>query len=122
MKIIIKTKKLELTEALQTFIEKKIGTVKKFISILKEDIPGEGKTLAEVFVEVGKETKHHKKGDIFKAKINVRLPGKFILAEATSDDLFKAIIESRDELKIEIEKYKLKNIDKNRRLQRKLQK
>ena len=36
MKIIIKTKNLELTEGLQTFIDEKIGSVKKFINILRK--------------------------------------------------------------------------------------
>jgi len=121
MKIIIKTKKLELTDGLQIFVEKKIGSIKKFINILKQDTPEKGKTLAEVFVEVEKETKHHRKGDIFKSKITVRLPGKVILAEAHSEDLFKAIVEAKDELKLEIEKYKMKNIDKARRKQMKAQ-
>jgi len=119
MKIIIKAKNLELTEGLQTFIDEKIGSVKKFINILKEDIVEGEKTLAEVFVEVEKETKHHKKGDIFLVKIRVNLPGKSLIAGSKADDIFKAIIDAKDELKMEIEKYKVKNSDKNRREQRK---
>lgn len=124
MKIIIKTKNLELTPDLQGFIEKKIGSIKKFINILKkDDCPPTGgcKTLAEVFVELEKETSHHKKGNIFSVKTQVILPGKSLTAGAKADDLFKAIVEAKDELKMEIEKYKFKKIDKNRRLQRKSQ-
>ena len=77
--------------------------------------------MAEVFVEVEKETKHHRKGEIFLVKTQIFLPGRSIVAEATGEDLFSTIIEARDELKIEIEKYKFKKIDKNRRLQRKAQ-
>ena len=139
VKIIIKTKNLELTKDLGNFIEKKIGSIKKYIypvkyrqavispkaklfnrvNILKKDIPEKGKTLAEVFVEVEKETKHHKKGNIFLVKTQIILPGKSLIAWSRADDLFEAIIRAKDELKIEIEKYKFKNIDKQRRQQRK---
>jgi ribosomal subunit interface protein len=120
MKIIIKTKNLDLTADLQSFIEKKIGSIKKFIDILKADTLEKGKTLAEIFVEVEKETEHHKKGKVFLVKTQVILPGKSLMTISRADDLFKAIILSKDELKMEIEKYKFKNVDKNRRQQRKL--
>ena len=118
MRIIIKAKNLELTENLKSFVEKKIGSIKKFIDILKEDTPEKGKTLAEIFVELEKETEHHKKGKIFLVKTQVNLPGKSLTAWSKADDLFKAIIGAKDELKTEIEKYKFKNTDKRRRQQR----
>lgn len=117
MKIIIKTKDLEQSDALSDFIEKKFITLKKFINILKA--PDEKRTLAEVFVEVEKDTKHHKKGDIFLVKAKVVLPGRSIIAEAKGDDLFAVVIKAKDELKSEIEKYKLKKIDNSRREARK---
>jgi len=119
MKIIIKTKNLELTEGLQNFVEKKINSIKKFIDILKEETPEKGKTLAEIFVEVEKETKHHKKGKVFLVKTQVILPGKSLEAWYRADDLFKAIVGAKNELKMEIEKYKFKNVDRHRRQQRK---
>ncbi|MCX6723650.1 MAG: ribosome-associated translation inhibitor RaiA [Candidatus Staskawiczbacteria bacterium] len=118
MKIIIKTKNLELTSALEDFIYKKIGMIKKFINVLKRE-DEVGKTLAEVFVEVEKETKHHNKGQIFSCQVEIKLPGRSLLAKANSDDLYKAIVEARKEIEAEIKKYKFKNIDKNRREQRK---
>jgi len=119
MRIIIKTKSIELTEDLKSFIEKKIGSIKKFIDTLKRE-DEIGKTLAEVFVEVEKETEHHKKGDIFLVKSRIYLPGREIVSVARADDLFKAIIKAKDEMKMEVEKYKFKKVDKNRRRQRKL--
>ena len=119
MKVIIKTKNLEASEALDNFIEEKFFTLKKFIDILKRE-DEIGKTLAEVFVEVEKETKHHRKGDIFLVKSRIYLPGREIISQVRTDDLQKAIVKAKDELKLEIEKYKVKKIDKNRRQQRKL--
>jgi len=94
-------------------------TLKKFINVLKRE-DEIGKTLAEVFVEVGKVTKHHKKGEVFFAEAQIRLPGRSLSASATSDDLFKAIVSAKGEMEAEIEKYKTKKIDKNRRQQRKM--
>jgi len=138
MKVIIKTKNIDLSQEISDFVEKKFFTLKKFIhpvkyrkavispkaklfdrvNILKRE--GEiGKTLAEVFVEVEKETMHHKKGNIFRVKSRVYLPGREIISWARADDLVKAIVKAKDELKLEIEKYKFKIIDKIRRQQRK---
>jgi ribosomal subunit interface protein len=119
MKIIIKTKNVDLSEEIKNFVEKKFFTLKKFINILKRE-DEIGKTLAEVFVEVEKETTHHKKGNIFRVKSRVYLPGREIISWSRADDLMKAVIKAKDELKMEIEKYKFKNIDRNRREQRKL--
>ncbi len=111
MIVTIKTKNLEQSEALNTFVEKKFETIQKFVD--------DDKMLTEVFVEIEKETKHHKKGDIFLVKAQVILLGKSLMAEANGDDLFVAVGKAKDELKNEIEKYKIKKIDKTRRQARK---
>lgn len=121
MKIITKAKNLELTAAIEKFIDEKISSLKKFINILKRE-DELGKTLAEVFVEVEKETEHHKKGQIFSCQLEVKLPGKSLVAKSDSDDLYKAIINAKKELEEEIKKYKVKKIDRNRRQQRKSKK
>jgi ribosomal subunit interface protein len=119
MKIIISTKNLDLTDSLQNFVEKKIGSLEKFIDVLKKDTPQKGKTLAEVFVEVEKETRHHKKGKIFWVRTQIILPGKSLTAGAREDDLYKAVVEAKDELKMKVEKYKVKHMEKGRRERRK---
>jgi ribosome-associated translation inhibitor RaiA len=122
MKIIIKTKNFDNTADIEKFIEKKFLTLKKFISILKKDTPENLKTLAEVFIEMDKEGNHHRKGDIFSVKAQIILPGKNLTVSSNGDTLFKAIVKTRDEMKTEIEKYKFKKIDKNRRPQMKKEK
>jgi len=119
MKIIIQPKNLELTEGLQNFIEDRISSIKKFIDVLKEDTPAGQKTLAEVFVEVEKETEHHKKGKIYSCRLEVRLPGKLLVVKSENDDPNKAVVDAKKAMREEIEKYKFKNIDRNRRKQRK---
>ncbi len=124
MNIIIKTKNLELTDSLRIYINKRIDGLKKFINVLRDDnLPqGKGKTLSEVFIEIEKETLHHKKGQIFKTEATIHLPGKSLVAEAKGDDLGKTVTEVRDELKREIRKYKLKKIELPRREAKKFRK
>ena len=116
MKIIIKAKNLELTGALEQSFEEKVETLQKFIDILKDDDTEVGKTLAEVFVEVEKETKHHKKGQIFSCQLEVSFPGKSLVTKSESDDLYKAVVGAKNDLEEVIKKYKFKNIEKTRRL------
>lgn len=111
MKITIKAKNFELTQGIEEFVGKKISSLEKFIGAFQE----------EIFVELEKETKHHKKGDIFLAKIQLAFPGKTLVALSRSDALVKAISKANDEIKLEIEKYKMKKIERIRRVQKKNQ-
>ena len=117
MKIIIRTKNLELTASLKSFIEEKIGSLKKFINVLKKE--EDKNTLAEVFFEIEKESKHHNKGEGFRSEARILLPSKKIMAESSGDDLLLTVVETKDKLQQEIKKYKEKTITKNRRSQRK---
>ena len=113
MKITIKTKNISLTGALKDFTEKKFFGLRKFINILKRE--EDKKTLAEVLVELEKETQHHRKGDIFSVKCRVQLPGRFLVAQSKSEDLLKSVIAAKDEMKTEIKKYRFKKTDRHRR-------
>ena|SRR3989344_772847 len=104
MQIIIKTKNLELTPSLKNYINKRIEGLKKFVN-----------KVSDIFVEVEKETLHHKKGEIFRTEALVHFPGKTLVAQAHGDDLGKVVTQVRDELKREIAKYKLKKIELPRR-------
>ncbi|OGZ69862.1 MAG: ribosomal subunit interface protein [Candidatus Staskawiczbacteria bacterium RIFCSPHIGHO2_02_FULL_42_22] len=115
MNIIIKTKNIELTDSLEKFIQQKIGKLEKFSKIL-------GKDSLEMFVEIEKETNHHRKGEIFFAEAILVMPGKKLVARAKSDDLGKAVSEVKEELEIEIKKYKLKAIELPRRQAKKSRK
>ena len=118
MKIIIRTKNLKLTERLKSFIEEKIGSLKKFINVLKRE--EDKNTLAEVFFEIEKETKHHNKGEVFRSEARILLPGKKIIAQSAGDDLLLTVVEIKDKLQQEIKKYKEKAITLGRRKQRRI--
>lgn len=51
-----------------------------------------------VNVEVGRTTKHHKSGDIFRAEIHITASGEEYYSAAEKDDLYAAIDEVKDEI------------------------
>lgn len=123
MKIIIKTKNFELTDPLENSIYKKIGGLKKFLSVFEGhavQIPG-GRDLFETFVEVKRESQHHRKGNVFTAEIKLYVPGKSLFAKAQGSDLAQLIGQVRNELESEIRKHRTKIIDHPRRQIRKSQ-
>ncbi len=112
MNIIIKTKNVELTEGLETVVREKMGKLEKFSKLLENDS-------FEIFVELSKETNHHRQGDIFMAEATIRLPQKSLMAKSHGEDLMKAVIEVTKEMEREIKKYKTKKIEAPRRKIRK---
>lgn len=102
MHIIITTKNISLDKPLEVFIEQKIGSLAKFIS--DENIVAR--------VEIGKPSKHHRSGMVFRAETNLKIGNKILRAEATDKDLRKAIVEVKDELQVQIKKFKDKFSEK----------
>lgn len=100
MKINLKATGLDLTPALREYAEQKIGSLEKFVK--RWDAEG----VVEVWVEVGRITKHHHKGDVFRAEADLRLPGKVLRAEDEDWDIRAALDRLKDKLKREVEKYK----------------
>ncbi len=93
MNIKIKTTNFSLTPAIQIYLEEKLKSIEKFL-------PSDESIFFEV--ELGKTTRHHQKGDVFKAEINLTVPGKLIRAVAEEWDLRVAIDRVKDELQREI--------------------
>ena len=124
MQIRIETKNLNLTDSLNSLINERLNGLKKIIASLSQEALSisKGKTLSEVFVEVERETMHHRKGDIFRAEAIIHLPGKKLVARSHGENVNKVVTAMRDELKREIRKYKAKTIDLPRRKYRKVKK
>ncbi len=106
MQINIKGTEMDLTPSLKTYIEDKLGSLAKFIK--KFDEPG----MAELSLEVGRTSKHHRKGLVYKAEGRLPLPNKVLYAVEYHDDLRKAIDALKRVLRLEIEKYKTKHSEK----------
>jgi len=113
MKIDLKTKNFSLTPSIRTYLQEKLGNLDKFL-------PKDKSIFADV--ELAQTTKHHQKGDIFKAEVNLKVPGRLIRAVAEKWDLRVAIDAVKDELQREIKVNKEKNISLYRRGARLLKK
>ncbi len=98
MKITIKATNFDLTLELKRVIEEKIGTLDKFIPHTN--------TPVEAFVEIAIEAHHHKKGKIYYAEANIKVPGEIIRSEAREENIYKAINTVKDELQGLFKKYK----------------
>ncbi len=88
MSINIKATNIELTSAIEDYVNKMMDNVTKFLN--------EGDYT--IHVEVGKTTNHHKNGEVYKAEFNVLSSGKKFFAEAVGEDLYTTIDEVRDEV------------------------
>lgn len=107
MNITIK-KSVHLTPALETYIEQKLLPLTKFVKQFDE--AGE----AAIWLEISRTTKHHKKGDVYFAALDLRLPKKIIRAEAYAENVRKAIDQAKDTLRLEIRKYKTQFVKPSR--------
>ncbi|MEK7622205.1 MAG: ribosome-associated translation inhibitor RaiA [Patescibacteria group bacterium] len=97
MKINFKATNLTLTPAILDYCREKLGHLDKFL-VDDENVFTE--------VEVGKTTRHHKHGEVFRAEINLHLAGHRLRAEATTEDLYAAVDEAKDELVSEVKRYR----------------
>jgi len=110
MKITISTKNISLDDALRTFVEDKIGGLEKFFK--------DPNNLVEIRVEIGKPSRHHRSGMVYYAEANISIGGKLLRADAKHLDLRTAIVQVKDELQIQLKKFKDKNGDLSRKTRR----
>ena len=107
MKINIKGTNLELTPAITQYIEDKIGSLDRYAENMEKDgDPALGHEIVEAFVEIGRTTKHHRQGDIYKAEVNLKIGGQIIRTEKEDWDIRVAVDAVKEDLKIELEKFK----------------
>lgn len=101
MKVNTKATNITITPAIAEYIDKKVTMLEKFLKVPEEVL---------VNVEVGKTTKHHKSGDVFRAEIQVVADGEQYYAVVETDDLYAAIDEVKDEIAYELTSKKKKAI------------
>lgn len=111
MKIIIKSANISVNKSIESYVKEKINSCEKFINI---------KFPPEAYVKIEKTTLHHKKGDIFRAEINLVLKGKLLREEAEREDIYLAINEVKDKLQRSLKKYKKRQSAKDKREARKV--
>lgn len=103
MRTNLKTKNIELTPAIEMTAEKKLVLpIKKLIAKL------DAKMDIILDIELGRTTKHHNKGKIWRSEIQLALPGlkRMLRAETVAESLQKAVNLVKNEITREIKKYK----------------
>ena len=109
MKTQIKASNVELTEALKDYIQKKMDHLYRFVNHKN----------AIAYVEIEKTTNHHKKGEVFRAEVNVEIDGDVVRVEKTTPDLYKSIDKIKDEMEVQLANKKDKAVSLRRRETRK---
>ena len=94
----IKGTGIDLTDAIKDAVESEMATLDPMLERWGD--------AASADVEVGKTTQHHHKGDIFRAEVNLQIPGKLLRAEDENEDLYVAIKNVADTLSRELNKEK----------------
>src|SRR3989338_857059 len=91
MKINIKATGIELTRAISDYDYKKVASIEKYL-----DRKSDPDVIAQV--EVGKNTRHHKTGNVFRAEVHVTGVSLDLYAVSETEDLYAAIDMVRDEI------------------------
>ncbi len=90
MKINIKATGIELTQAISDYVYKKISSIEKYLDESNTDIIAQ--------VEVGRSSRHHKTGNIFRAEVHITGMGLDLYAVSELEDLYAAIDVVKDEI------------------------
>lgn len=98
MELRIKATGLELTDEIKEYIQKKMDMLEKYLG----DVPAINCDV-EVSIEPGP---HQQKGKIYRAEVNLAVPGDLLRVEKTEKYLFKAIDKVKDHLARSIKKYR----------------
>jgi putative sigma-54 modulation protein len=93
---------LEMTPAIHDYVEEKMLSLEKYFDNIRH-----------MDVEVGLTTHHHQKGDIFFCKVVMQIDGDVERIEKETDDLYKAVDEVKDALRIQLTELKRKLEDRN---------
>ncbi|OHB20213.1 MAG: ribosomal subunit interface protein [Parcubacteria group bacterium RIFCSPLOWO2_01_FULL_48_18] len=102
MVIKLKGTQLELTPAIEQYVRQKLDSVRRLIVRI------DASNVAEADVEIERTTRHHRRGLVYRAEINLALPKELLRAEALSEDIRLAVNEATEELRRQIKKYKAK--------------
>lgn len=95
--VIIQTNNIEITNAISSYVEEKLTYLDKFFKNGEE---------VKYEVRVGKETEHHKNGELYKADVSVKTPHKNYGAYSIKDNLYSAIDDVKDQLAKKITHHK----------------
>ncbi len=102
----LKGTNLELTKAIENYVEKKVGAIAKLVKRMEP---------AKLSVEVGKPSDHHNKGEVFYAEFSADVNGEKFYASESSESLYAAIDKVQADIKRQIIDWKKKHKTKIKR-------
>ena len=105
MQITFRYDHIDQSEPLEAHAVKKMEGIAKMLS--KFDVDG----TAHAYIDFMRTDRHHKSGDIFKAKAELHFPKKVLTTEAVSDDIYRAVDQMRNTLHSLAERYKGQVVD-----------
>lgn len=99
----IKATNIERTSRILERIEKICAKLEKFAPAADPDE-------LRIAIEVGRITRHHRKGTVYRAEINISLGGISLRAKAAGGDVITALDEARDEIERRLLKAKRRSV------------
>lgn len=87
----IKTTNIDLTPDVSSQVHEKLSVIEKYLPV-----ESDREILAEV--EIGLDSKHHKKGDVYRGEINVSSDGNFYRAVTKRSSISEVMDELKDEI------------------------
>ncbi len=96
----IKVTGLEMTPGISAYLEDKLGYIDRAL--------GERAKETTASIEIGKMTRHHRAGEVFKAEMTMDYVGKIIRIVADNKDLYLAIDGMKDQVIRELRKIEKK--------------
>lgn len=108
MNITLQGTNLAITDDLRAYVDEKMqDAFRSFGDMNLEPV--------EVAIELELTTQHHRKSEqLFRAEANVTVPGRLIRAEASSHNLYQAIVQMKHTLTREIRTWRERLIDESR--------
>lgn len=105
MQVKIKATKIELTAEIKKLIQTKMDMIEKYLGKVQVN---------NCDFEIEKSLNKQNNGKIYRAEVNLSVPGEVLRIEKTEVDINKAIEKVKDHLQRSVKKYKEKRQDKKR--------
>jgi putative sigma-54 modulation protein len=99
MEVNIKATEISLTPDIKTYVQQKMDMLEKYLGDTQ---------VIHCDVEVGRAISKQNSGNIYRAEVNLELPGELLRVEKTEKDLWKAIDKVKDHMARSVKKYKEK--------------
>ena len=112
MQLQLKSTNFTVTEQVKAYVQEKIEPLEELLRARKVNFSG--------WIELARTSKHHQSGEIYRAEIQLRIPGESLRAEGKSENIFAAIQEAKERAEREIKQHKQKIIAKDRKARRRL--